>query len=192
MNSRRRPSIEQRRPVFIGCEGASESGYAAVLQDCIRDASLPVFLIVKELGPGAGDPLARVEMAVRELNRLTTARGKIRDRFVLLDSDQAEGDAGRADRARRLATANDISIVWQQPCFEALLLRHLPSCATHRPPDTRGSHRALLRAWPEYAKPMTRTALSRRIDLAAVLRAAGVEPELYAMLRCLSLISPPP
>ena len=49
MNRRRPPYIQQRRPVFIGCEGASEVGYAGLLQDLLRDASLPVHLVIENL-----------------------------------------------------------------------------------------------------------------------------------------------
>jgi hypothetical protein len=188
MTRRRPPHIPQRRPVYIGCEGASEVSYAGFLQDLIRAADLPVHLVVQELGPGAGDPLARVEMAVRRLALLRRTRTMPAERFVLLDDDQAQRDPQRADRAKRTAAENDIVIVWQRPCFEGVLLRHLDGRAAHRPPDTPGAGRALVRDWPEYQKPMTRADLARRLDLAAVLRAAAVEPELDALLRCLGLL----
>lgn len=179
--------IPQRRPVYIGCEGASEVSYAGFLQDLIRDASLPVYLLIEELGPGAGDPLARVEMAIRRLTLLHRTRIAPRERFVLLDFDQAERDPQRADRARARANQNDIAVIWQRPCFEAVLLRHLEGRATHRPPDTPTAGKALLKEWPDYNKPMTRVALAKRIDHTAVLRAAAVEPELQALLRCIGL-----
>lgn len=188
MTRRRPPHIPQRRPVYIGCEGASEVSYAGFLQDLLRAADLPVHLIVEELGPGAGDPLARVELAVRRLAHLRRTRTAPAERFVLLDDDQAQRDPQRADRAKRAAADKDIVIVWQRPCFEAVLLRHLDGRAAHRPPDTPGAGRALLRDWPEYQKPMNRADLARRLDLAAVLRAAAVEPELDALLRCLGLL----
>lgn len=188
MTRRRPPFIPQRRPVYIGCEGVSEVSYAGFLQDLLREAGLPVHLVVEELGPGAGDPLARVDMAVRRLAHLRRTRAAPAERFVLLDDDQAQRDPQRAERAQRTAAENDMVIVWQRPCFEAVLLRHLDGRATHRPPDTPGAGRALVRDWPEYRKPMTRFDLARRLDLAAVLRAAAVEPELDALLRCLGLL----
>lgn len=188
MTRRRPPHIPQRRPVYIGCEGASEVSYAGFLQDLIRDAALPVHLIVEELGPGAGDPLARVEMAVRRLAHLRRTRTAPAERFVLLDFDQAERDPQRAERAKHAADDCAIVIVWQRPCFEAVLLRHLPDRATRRPPDTPEAGRALVKEWPDYKKPMTRADLARRLDQAAVRRAAAVEPELDALLRCLGLI----
>ena len=188
MIRRHRPYIDQRRPVFIGCEGASEVSYAGFLQDLLRDVSLPVHLVIEELGLGAGDPLARIDLAVRRLDHLRRTRIAPLQRFVLLDDDQIAADPQRAVRARRTAAENNIVIVWQRPCFEAVLLRHLPDRATRRPPDTSEAVRALVRVWPEYQKPMTRAGLARRLDRQAVLQAAAVEPELDVLLRCLGLV----
>jgi len=188
MTRRRPPHILQRRPVYIGCEGASEASYAGLLQDMLRNADLAVHLVIEELGPGAGDPLARIEMAVRRLAHLRKARTAPAERFALLDADQAARDPQRAERARRIAADNNITIIWQDPCFEAVLLRHLDGKTGHRPPDTPGAVKALQKEWVEYAKPMSRANLAKRIDRAAVLRAAAVEPELEALLRCLGLI----
>lgn len=188
MRSRRPPYIQVRRPVYIGCEGASEVGYAGLLQDLIRDAKLPVHLHIDELGPGAGDPLSRIEMAVQRLALLQKKRIAPPERFALLDSDQAERDPQRAERAGRLAANHGIKIIWQQPCFEAVLLRHLEGKAGNRPPNSSGAIRALEKEWPEYRKPMTRANLARRIDQGAVLQAAGVEAELQTLLRCIGLL----
>ena len=97
---RRPPHIELRRPVYIGCEGRSEVGYVGFLQDLIRDANLPVHLHVDELGPGTGDPLSRIEMAVLRLKLLQKKRRAPTERFALLDYDQTELDPQRAERAR--------------------------------------------------------------------------------------------
>ncbi|WP_075291444.1 RloB domain-containing protein [Pararhizobium arenae] len=188
MTRRRAPHIELRRPVYVGCEGASEVGYIGFLQDIIRDANLPVHLHVDELGPGAGDPLSRIEMAVFRLSQLQRKRSAPEERFALLDFDQAERDPRRAERASQLAAANKINILWQRPCFEALLLRHLIGRAAKRPPDTPGAIKALRKEWPEYQKPMTRANLARRIDRDAVMRAANVEVDLQALLRCIGLL----
>lgn len=176
MSRRRPPYIELRRPVYIGCEGASEVGYTGFLQDLIRDAKLPVHLHIDELGPGTGDPLSRIEMAVIRLKQLQKKRSAPADRFALLDFDQAERDAQRAERATKLATDNSITILWQRPCFEAVLLRHLAGKTGNRPPDTPGAIKALEKEWAGYSKPMTRANLAQRIDYEAVLRAAGASP----------------
>lgn len=186
---RRAPHIPLRRLIYVGCEGKSEANYAGFLQDLCRDAGLPVHLVIDELAPGAGDPLDRIAMAVRRLGQLRKKREAPEKRFALLDSDQAERDPERAERARRLAEANGISIVWQHPCFEAVILRHLEGKAGQRPPDTPGSEKALGKIWPAYAKPMPRAALGAKFDLTALSRVANVEPELKAMLICIGLIA---
>ena len=187
MTRRHRPSIPERRPVFVGCEGDSEVAYAGLLQDMLREAGLHVHLVVSNLGQGAGDPLARVQLAVQRLKELGRTRIAPRERFILLDTDQSARDPARATGACNLAAQHNIAIVWQDPCFEALLLRHLPDCTTRRPPDTPGAMRVLEREWPGYRKPLTRASLAVRIDVDAVRRAASVESGLRALLRCLGL-----
>lgn len=180
--------IPPRRPVFVGCEGESETGYIGLLQDLLNAAAIPVHLVVENLGLGAGDPLSRIEMALRKLEHLRRTRTAPAERFVLLDHDQAAENPTRAHSAQRLASEHAILIIWQRPCFEALILRHLPQCAARRPPDTAEAERALKREWPEYEKPMTRAELARRIGLADVLRAAAVENELGALLERIGLM----
>jgi hypothetical protein len=188
MTRRRPPHIPVRRQIYIGCEGASEVGYAAILQDLVNAASLPIYLKIEELGPGAGDPLARIELAVRRIDLQHGKRISPSASFAFLDEDQVEREPQRADHARRLAVENGIAIIWQRPCFEAMLLRHLPDRTTHRPPDTQRAIRALEGEWTGYAKPLGRAALAKRLDLDAVLRAATVEPELATLLRVLGLL----
>jgi len=187
----RRPHIPLKRVIYVGCEGRSEAGYARLLQTIANSEQLSVHLHVEELHPGAGDPLARVEMAVQRLARLSRTRGAINDRFALLDFDQAEREPQRAERARQLAQANSIEIVWQRPTLEAVLLRHLPNRTAHRPPDAHAAMQALRRDWPDYEKATPAQVLATRIDRAGVLRAATVEPELEALLRCIGLVGIP-
>jgi hypothetical protein len=173
--------------VFIGCEGESEVAYAGLLQDMLREEGLHVHLVLYDLGRGAGDPFARVQLAVQRLEQLHRTRIAPPERFVMLDSDQAARDPDRAASACRLAGVHKITILWQEPCFEAMLLRHLPDRATRRPPGTREAVQVLEREWPGYNKPMSRVQLAQRINRAALHRAARVEPELLALLRCLGL-----
>ena len=184
----RRPYIPQRRPIFIGCEGESEQGYAGFLQDLIHEADLYVHLNIELLN--AGDPLSRIELALRKLEHLKKTRGTFEDKFVFLDTDQLAINADRANRARQLAAQNDIKIVWQEPCFEAVILRHFAGRTAHRPPDNQATNQAIKDVWPEYQKPMSRAELARKIDRDAVIRAAGVEEDLMALLLSVGLMPP--
>jgi RloB-like protein len=184
----RRPFIPQRKPIFIGCEGESEQGYAGYLQDLIHEAGLHVHLNIEVLK--AGDPLARLELAVRKLDHLRKTRGNFTDRFVFLDTDQLDLSVDRAHRARQLAAENGIKVIWQNPCFEAVLLRHFVGRTTHRPPTNQLAESALLQLWPQYLKPMSRAELAMKLNHEAVTRAAGVEADLSTLLRCIGLLPP--
>lgn len=184
----RRPFIPQRKPIFIGCEGESEQGYAGFLQDLIRETDLHVHLNIEVLK--AGDPLARIQLAIRKLAQLRKTRGNFTDRFVFIDTDQLALSADRANRARQLAAENNIRVIWQEPCFEAVLLRHFAGRTTHRPLTNQATQNAILQSWPQYQKPMSRAELARKLDLDAVARAARVEGDLMALLRCIGLLPP--
>ena len=185
---RRRPIREPKKPVFLGCEGESEVAYGQILNDLLRSAEVAVHLHVEALVPGAGDPLARVQLALKRIARSERRRVRFRLKVILMDTDQTESEPQRAADAKRLAAQHDLRLIWQEPCHEAVLLRHMPDRSSRRPPTCLYAQRALMQVWPEYEKPMARLQLARRIDLDAVRRAAGVEPELCAFLEDIGLL----
>jgi hypothetical protein len=186
--TRRRSIIAPRTPIFVGCEGESEQAYGQVLNDLLRDQNRPLHLEVVNLSPGAGDPIARLRKAEQEIARRRQRRSEFHLQVALLDSDQVDADAQRRQQAERRAQEIDIRIIWQEPCHEAFLLRHLDGFAQKRPPTSVSAAAMLRAAWPEYCKPMTKIQLARRIDLDAVKRAACVERALCTFLRELTLI----
>jgi len=131
---------------------------------------------------------SRLRRAGQEVVRRRQRRSEFVRRAVLLDIDQVQNDNQRRQQAEQLANDLDIRIIWQEPCHEALLLRHLDGFAQHRPPTTQASGVALNGAWPQYTKPMTKVLLARRIGLADVPRAAAVEPALAAFLYDVGLL----
>jgi hypothetical protein len=184
----RRRIIPQRTPIFLGCEGESEQAYGQVLNDLLREAGRPIHLEVVNLNPGAGDPMTRLRKADKEIDRRQRRRTAFRLQAVLMDSDQVDGDGKRRHQAEHYALDLGIRIIWQEPCHEALLLRHLDGCAKKRPMTSGDAGAMLKTAWPEYRKPMTKLQLAQRIDLEAVRRAAAVEPALHAFLRDITLL----
>ncbi len=171
--TRRRPIRVPKTPIYLGCEGDPEVAYGQLLNDLLRSRNVPVHLHVEALARGAGDPLTRVQRALQRIAELENRRSRFRLKAVLLDFDQAERDSARADRAKRLAGQNDLALIWQHPCHEALLLRHMPNCSNHRPLESRVAHQELERVWPEYKKAMPRALLARRIDISRLLRSAS-------------------
>ena len=184
----RRTTIKQKKPVYLGCEGESEVAYGQVINDLLRSRNIPVYLDVESLAPAAGDPLTRVQKAVKRIEERERKRGSFGLKAILMDSDQAVIDPGRAVQARQLATRKNIKLIWQDPCHEAILLRHMPGCSDRRPPTCPVAERALKAEWPEYEKPMRRVQLVKRISFDAIRQAATVEPELCAFLKYIGLL----
>lgn len=184
----RRPRIPQRAPIFVGCEGLSEMGYAGWLRNLARDRQLPVHLELGDLGKGAGDPLARIELAIERIAALERNRVPFVRRFILLDTDQLALNANRANQARNLAQQQNLTVIWQAPTHEGFLLRHLPNRLTRNPPSAQVAQTDLLHVWPAYAKPMTAKDIEGRLDLAGAWRLAGRLPELAQLLNTIGFL----
>ena len=185
MRRPRRTQIPKRRRVFLGCEGQSEVSYAALLSriDDARSKSL----FIDNVDLGGGDPLFIVEAALRQIRDRENKRGAYEIRAVILDGDTLGRSAERDREAHRLLANNQIMPIWQQPCHEALLLRHLPDCATRRPSTTLDAMTQLRARWSQYERPMSAIRLAERLNLEAIDQAASVETELHNFLARLRL-----
>ena len=81
-----------------------------------------------------------------------------------------------------LADKLNIHVIWQRPCHEALLLRHLEGCQQLQPATSQLALAALSDRWPDYAKGMSAVGLAEMIDAAALARVLAVEVELAEFL----------
>lgn len=173
-------AIPQRRRVFLGCKGESEQSYGALLGRLVELRHHRIHLDTVLLR--AGDPLAMIETAVK----CKTENERRRDAYavcaVFLDNDTRRRSPPRAAEGEALARQHGLRLVWQEPCHEAVLLRHLPGCGTRRPQTTSQALADLQREWPDYRKGLPASTLARMIDRAAVLRAAASNPGLQEFL----------
>jgi len=186
--SRPRPFRPQRAPIFIGCEGESERGYVAFLGRLVEEAGLAIHLHPVVLQPGGGDPLAIVERAETRLWERRRKRQTVYvAQFVMLDRDKWGQAPARDAQVAVVAARAGLQLIWQQPCHEALLLRHLDACAALRPQTSSLADTGLRQRWPDYSKPMDGAKLAKRLDHAALLRAIAVEPELALMIKTIGL-----
>jgi hypothetical protein len=183
----RRRTILQRAPVFLGCEGDSEQAYGQLLNDLLKESRKAFHIEVVNLNPGAGDPLARVRRAEQEIARRSQRRSEFQFKAILMDTDQVHHDPDRRLTVERLARDQGIGVIWQEPCHEAFLLRHLEGFTQKRPPTSALALATLRSTWPEY-QPMTKIKLARKIALEAVYRAAVVEPALSLFLHQIALL----
>lgn len=180
--------IPQRRRLFVGCEGESEQGYVAWLTRLAEARRVAVHLDAFLLQPGGGDPLAIIEQAVARADQQAARRGDYERRFVLLDRDKFGHSPQRDARIPQVAANGSIELVWQRPCHEAIILRHLDGCQNRQPQTSPLAGQQLGAAWPAYRKPMTAARLADRLDVDAVARISAVEPELAAMLGIIGLV----
>jgi hypothetical protein len=185
--SRRRPHIRPRLPIFLGCEGSSEYGYGALLNRLAdRVASVHIHIRLEILQPGAGDPLALVQRAVRRIADVERQRGRFAVKAILLDRGGAQKNAAAASYATQKGINH---LIWQDPDHEGFLLRHLPGCQQRRPSGG-ASLPAILSEWPGYYKGMSAQELSQRIDLDDIRAACAVEYDLRLFLQRLGLWPP--
>jgi hypothetical protein len=181
----RRAQIAARHRFFLGCEGESEQSYGRLLQQ-IADEEIPHLHIHLDIQVfQGGDPLAIVTAAYRTAHQLAKNHGRFRARAVLLDTDRRGQNPERDREMERLVQREALVLVWQDPCHEALLLRHLESCQSLRPANSAAARIALSRQWPEYRKATAARQLALRIGLPQIQAAAGVELDLRAFLSLL-------
>ena len=178
--ARRRAHRPQRRRIFVGCEGASEVGYVALIRLLAEEAGFHVHLDIHDCC--GGDPLTIVETAVRVHNSRKAMHGAYAARSVFLDADLRDSHPERSARAIRLAQDNGFHAIWSRPVLEALLLRHFPGSERLQPATSDLALEALRGCWPEYRKGMAAKELREMLDGAAVARAADAEPELRKFL----------
>lgn len=182
-----RRSVRQRERIFVGCEGESERSYIALLQRLLG-AHADFHLVTVVLN--GGDPLANVDSAKKAMRRESQrGRGEFIEKYIILDEDMVGRAQARDQRVRREADVAGFRLIWQRPCHEALLLRHLPRCQRRRPQSTALALEALRREWPAYQKNSSAIELAERIDVEGLRRAAAVESELSHLLSMLNLVA---
>lgn len=183
MRRARRPSIPQRRRVFLGCEGESERSYGVLLAQLLESQRRDIHLDVVLLRPGGGDPLSLVERAVRRIQEGERKRAAAYSlRAMLIDFDKIGESPQRDARIGPIAERERIRIIWQRPCHEALLLRHIDGCHTSKPPTPHYAIAELRKRWPEYERGMPAAWLGEKIEHTDLRRALGTELELRHFL----------
>ena len=180
--------IEPRKPIFLGCEGESEVAYGQLLYDFARQSGQHIHLEVVGLIPGAGDPLARVARARQEIARRTARRSRFIAKFILMDFDQVATHGLNANEIQSLAAREGIQIIWQKPCHEGFLLRHIITESNKLPASSQLALLHLRQHWASYKKPMTRVQLGKLVTVNQVLAAAKHNADLSALLLEIGLL----
>jgi hypothetical protein len=102
--------------------------------------------------------------------------------YVLTDNDKKGQAPQRDQQAIKLAQDAGLTIIWHDPCHEALLLKHLPNSQQLKPQSTALALTALTATWAAYNKGMPAAKLAATINADSLRQARAVEPALNALL----------
>lgn len=174
--------VPARKPIFVGCEGASERSYVTFLKRLAKDAGLHVHLETRDLG--GGDAKSALERARTEFKEYCKVTGRKTPGYVLLDTDRT---GGQREAIEASAQKDGLTIIWQDPCHEALLLRHFDGEEHRQPHDCAAAMHLLCQHWPTYQKNIPAVRIPQTLAIGNVRRAAGVTPRLLALLQEINL-----
>lgn len=167
-----RPKIFRRKRFFVGCEGESEQGYAALLQMFANEEKLHVHIVAKVM-TRAGDPLAMAERAVATIRQEErSSKPAFVDRFLQFDTDLIGQSPDRDANMARVAEGAGLNLIRQERCFESFLLRHFAGHEHDHPATSAEALNRLRAVWPEYKKGTSAHDLAKRIQLEDARRAA--------------------
>ena len=169
--------VPRRKQIFVGCEGQSERSYVAFLGMLAKDAGLHVHLETRILN--GGDAKTCVTKAVSEAVKYRTGNSSKIPAFILVDTDRADG---HKSNIVALAKAQQLTVIWQVPCHEALMLRHLAGHENDKPANCNLALASLSTLWKSYAKGLASRQIASVLDQKGVFRAASVTPELQQLL----------
>ncbi len=169
---RRRPIVPRKRRFFVACEGESEQGYIAFLQRIADEQGLYVHLLSRVMH-SSGDPLAKVERAIDEIHREQKGgKPQFVEKFLLFDTDVLGQNPDRDCRMEAISAKHGLTLVPQDCCFEAFLLRHFPGHQADDPQGNDHAWRRLREVWPSYEKNASAQDIARVLRMDQVFDAA--------------------
>ena len=184
----RRRGIPRRKRILFACEGESEQSYGTLLHRLVEhNRRLHIDAVIPP--PGRGDPLAIIERSIRFLHARQSSRAPYLVRAVILDADKRGENPQRDRQIDALASRHDLHVIWQSPCHEAFLLRHVAGQQTLRPSTSKEAHDRLASVWKDYRKGSPTAFLLKYIGLDEIALACQVEQELQRFLQAISYFS---
>lgn len=190
MSVRRR--VPRRRRFFIGCEGESEQGYAKLLQNFADDRGLSIHIDAQVLR-NSGDPKACAELAEHLINKdQRLKKPPYVHRFLILDTDLIGQNSNRDAQMWRILDRAQITLLKQETCFEAFLLRHFSGYENNRPATNNQAKIQLERVLPNYRKGMSAQELSNYLTVDQIISAAEcrLNQDFQSLLTALGFINP--
>ncbi len=136
---------------------------------------------------GGGDSRSVVESAVDQLRRRSLNLVSPKAALVLMDFDRVPEDRRRGRGPENAKGSELLQFVYLKPNLEGLFLRMCEDCE-NRFVDPHRVLPILKKKWPEYTKPMSATAISKRFGLSDLRRAAKHDQYLRGALETIGLM----
>ena len=177
-----------RKVFFVACEGESEQGYAKLLKRFANNSGRHIQIDTKLMK--TSNPKKLVQLACRAIGR-RKQRDSLAGKFLMLDTDQMIGGKPDFDHEiHKEAKSVGLILIWQDKCFESVLLRHFEGHENDSPATSKEALKKLQKVWPQYSKGMSGKDLEQRITLADVQRAAKspLNEDLRILLKTLDLL----
>ncbi len=174
-----------RKRIYVAGEGLSEFGYTALLQSFADSNSLSVCLVKARFhkAKGGGDPLAILKRAILKAKEAERGgSGLLRRKYLFVDRDTLGINVARDQEMLALAGSEGFTLVWQAPCFEGFLLRHLEGCLELNPATCGDANSLLKGKLGSYKKGLSAHELRKCISLDDIVRAASKNPGLKDLL----------
>ena len=165
-----------KRPIFVACEGKSETGYVRWLNRLAGVKGIPVAITAKDMKGGA--PSAIAEGAVRFLRRGDGGPRTYLGKYLFLDRDPSVNSRQELARAVQIAEKHLFGVVWQRICHEGFLLKHFSETEYRNPTNAKACETALFGVWPDYRKGLDAIGYESRLTLDHLARARGNLPDL--------------
>ena len=185
MAKHRKPTIPQRKRLFIGCEGLSEVGYIQWLRVLSNANGGYIHVISENLNGGSLVQMVnKAEIAFKRHQKLAP----IKNKYILIDSDRGENDPIELREAMRLINEYGFNVIWQSPNHEGFLLTHCEKFTGRIPTNNGDASRLLLRQKTKYLKPMPMQKYKQMFNDESPKIAAEHNDELAKLLKEIKVI----
>ncbi len=179
-------SWPERQRVFIGCEGDSERGYGRLLSDLLKEEKLPFHIDTQPFPRSGGNPLMLMRLAKERIEKqISLGKPPYIAHAVFFDIHSAT--KAQIIQANKIAEKENIISVWQEPCYEGLLLLHTGARTKKLPTSPAEAKHRLVKQWGHYEKGMSAMQLSKHIGLQDIIHAAKLCEGLAKLLKLFEL-----
>lgn len=170
----------QRKRILVGCEGESEKSYITALSRLLDEKHKKIHLDPVCLD--GGDFLYLVERCEEHLVKVARNRDSYQLKMLLLDTDRLGQNVKRDDAAKKKAASLSLSLIWQNPCHEALLLNHFSGFEKYAPKGVQDARTKLRSQWTSYTKGLPARTLLQKLTRENILAAGERNVEFFNFL----------